>query len=114
MVNLGLFVRLEAKPGKEAELENFLRSGLSIVQEETETIVWFALRLGPSTFGIFDAFNNEAGRTAHLSGQVAVALMSKAADLLTHLPAIEKVDILEAKLPENSLVGGGAHSKRKS
>ncbi|MDD4955100.1 MAG: antibiotic biosynthesis monooxygenase [Candidatus Omnitrophica bacterium] len=114
MIKVGLFVRLEAKPGKEAELEKFLRDSLCVVQEEPETIVWFALRLGPSTFGIFDAFDNEAGRTAHLSGRVAISLMVKAADLLTHLPAIEKADILEAKFLDNYLVKGGAHVKGKS
>ena|ERR1044072_8168938 len=98
MVNVGLFVRLEAKPGKEDEVESFLKAGLTIVQEEPETIVWFAIRLGPSTFGIFDAFADEAGRQAHLSGRVAAALMQKAPDLLAEPPSIEKVDILASKL----------------
>lgn len=69
MVKVALFVRLEAKPGKEAEVEAFLKSGLAIVEEEPATIAWFAIRLGPSTFGIFDAFPDEAGRQAHLSGK---------------------------------------------
>lgn len=99
MVKVALFVRLEAKPGKEAEVENFLRSGLAIVQEEPATTVWFAIRFGPSTFGIFDAFPDETGRQAHLSGRVAAALMEKAPDLLAEPPAIEKWDVLEAKLP---------------
>jgi len=98
-VNLGLFVRLEAKPGKEEEVENFLRGGLAVVEEEPATIAWFAIRLGPTTFGIFDAFPDEAGRQAHLTGRVAAALMSKAPDLLAQPPAIEKVDVLAAKLP---------------
>ncbi len=99
MVSVALLVRLEAKPGKEAEVESFLHSGLAIVQGEPATTAWFAIRFGPSTFGIFDAFPNEAGRQAHLSGRVAAALMAKASDLLSKPPAIEKVDVLAAKLP---------------
>ncbi len=99
MVKVALYVRLEAKPGKEAAVESFLRSGLSIVQEEPATTAWFALRMGPRTFGIFDAFPDEAGRQAHLAGRVAAALMSKAPELLEKPPAIEKVDVLAAKLP---------------
>ena len=99
MVKVGLFVRLEAKPGKEAEVASFLEGGLAIVQEEPATIAWFAIRLGPSTFGIFDAFPDEAGRQAHLSGRVAAALMAKASELFAEPPVIEKADILAAKLP---------------
>ena len=72
-VNVGLFVRLEAKPGKEEEVENFLRSALPLAQDEPATIVWFAIRLGPSSFGIFDAFPNDEGRQAHLAGPIAAA-----------------------------------------
>jgi quinol monooxygenase YgiN len=99
MVKVALFVRLEAKPGKEKEVENFLLSGLPIVQAEPATTAWFGIRLGPSTFGIFDAFPDEAGRQAHLSGRVAAALMAKAGELLAKPPSIEKVDVLAAKLP---------------
>jgi quinol monooxygenase YgiN len=98
MVKVALLVRLEAKPGKESEVDSFLRGGLPIVQDEPATTVWFALRLGPRTFGIFDAFPDEAGRQAHLSGRVAAALMAQAADLLEQPPVIERVDILAAKL----------------
>src|SRR5579872_548468 len=97
MVTVGLFVRLEAKPGKEADVENFLRGGLSIVQEEPATITWYAIRLGSSTFGIFDTFPDDAGRQAHLAGRVAAALMANASDLLSQPPSIEKIDILAAK-----------------
>ena len=100
MVNLALFVRMEAKPGKETEVENFLRGGLSIVQEEPATTVWFAIRLGPSTFGIFDAFPDEDGRQAHLTGRVAAALMAKAPELFAQPPTIEKADVLGVKLPK--------------
>ena len=99
MITVGLLVRLEAKPGKEAEVENFLKSGLALVEDEPETTVWFAIRMGPSTFGIFDAFPNESGRKAHLSGRVAAALMAKASDLLAQPPVIENVDVLAVKVP---------------
>lgn len=99
MVKLALYVRLEAKQGKETEVGEFLKGALPIVQAETGTTAWFAIRMGPSTFGIFDAFGDEAGREAHLAGRVAAALMSKAPDLLSQPPRIEKVDILAAKLP---------------
>lgn len=99
MVKVALFVRLEAKPGKEKDVERFLMEGLPVVMEEPATAVWFGIRLGPSTFGIFDAFPDEAGRQAHLSGRVAAALMARAAELLSAPPSIEKVDVLAAKLP---------------
>jgi quinol monooxygenase YgiN len=99
MVKLALFVRLEAKPGKEADVESFLREGLAVVQQEPATTAWFALRLGPSTFGIFDAFPDESGRQAHLNGKVAAALMARASELFSQPPAIEKVDVLAVKLP---------------
>ncbi|HZC65148.1 MAG TPA: antibiotic biosynthesis monooxygenase [Candidatus Dormibacteraeota bacterium] len=97
MVKVGLFVRLEAKPGKEADVAAFLKSGLALVQEEPGTITWYALQLGKSTFGIFDSFENEDGRNAHLNGKVAAALMAKASDLFSQPPSIEKVDLLAVK-----------------
>jgi quinol monooxygenase YgiN len=99
MVKVALFVRLEAKPGREKDVENFLKGGLQLVEEEPATTVWFGLKLGPSTFGIFDAFPDESGREAHLAGRVAAALMANAAELLATPPSIEKVDVLAAKLP---------------
>jgi len=98
-VHGALWVRLDAKPGKEKEVADFLRGGLAIVREEPATTAWFAIQMAPSTFGIFDAFPNEAGRQAHLAGRVAAALMAKASDLLEKPPAIEKIDVLAAKLP---------------
>jgi quinol monooxygenase YgiN len=98
-VTVSLWVRLEAKPGKESEVENFLRAGLSLVEQEPATTVWFALRLSHSVFGIFDAFPDDTGRQAHLNGRVAAALMQKAPDLLSKPPSIEKIDVLAAKLP---------------
>lgn len=99
MVTVGLLVRLEAKPGKEADLETFLNSGLALAEQEPDTRVWFALKLGPSTFGIFDAFDDESGRQAHLNGQIATALMESAPELLATAPVIEQVEVLVAKLP---------------
>ncbi len=106
MVSVALYVRLEAKPGKEQEVEAFLKAGLPIVQEEPQTVAWFGIRLGPSTFGIFDAFPDEKGRQAHLSGKVAAALMAKAPELLAKPPVIEKVDVLASKLPEIASMKG--------
>jgi len=99
MVSVALLVKLEAKPGKEKDVEAFLRSGLPLVEDEPETMAWFGIRLGPSSYGIFDAFPDEKGRQAHLSGKVAAALMAKAPDLLAQPPSIEKVDVLADKLP---------------
>jgi quinol monooxygenase YgiN len=98
MVKLGLLARLEAKPGKEEEVANFLSSALPLAEKELATTAWFAIRLGPSTFGIFDVFPDEPGRKAHLAGPIAAALMEKASELLTLPPQIEKVDVLAAKL----------------
>jgi len=100
MVHKALFVRLEAKPGKEKEVEELLCGALPIVLEERATVAWFSTRLGPSTFGIFDAFPDEEGRMAHLGGKVAAALMARARELLAQTPVIEKMDVLAAKLPK--------------
>lgn len=93
----GLFVRLVAKPGKEAEVEAFLNGGLALVNEEPLTLTWYALKFDDSTFGIFDSFDGDEGRDAHLSGRVAEALGANAAELLASPPSIEKVDILASK-----------------
>lgn len=97
MVKVGLLVRLEAKPGKEQAVADFLRAGLPLVQDEPATITWYGIQLGPSTFGIFDTFPDDAGRKAHLGGQVAAALMANAAELFATAPVIEMVDILATK-----------------
>lgn len=99
MVKVGLFVRLLAKPGKEAEVAKFLEGALPAANAEAKTIVWFAIRLAPAEFGIFDAFPDEAGRKEHLSGPIAAALMKRAGELLREPPRIEQVDVLAAKLP---------------
>src|ERR1700722_8669974 len=99
MTKYSLYVRLEAKPGKEQEVADFLVSALPLVNQEPDTTAWFALKMGPSTFGIFDAFPNDQGREAHLNGAVAKALMAKASELLAKSPEIHKVDVLADKLP---------------
>jgi len=100
MVDVALLVRLEAKPGKETAVARFLEGALPLANQESTTPVWFALRLGPSTFGIFDAFRDDAGRKAHLAGPIAAALMANAAELLAQPPQIEQVDVLAVKLPK--------------
>ncbi|MGE5114659.1 MAG: putative quinol monooxygenase [Acidobacteriaceae bacterium] len=99
MPKVALFVKLEAKPGKEQQVAEFLRSGLPLVEQEPATVAWFGVQFGPSTFAIFDAFPDEAGRQAHLTGAVADALMQNAGELLAEAPKIEKLDVLAAKLP---------------
>lgn len=99
MVKTALYVRLNAKSDKVNEVEAFLQKGRELVDDEPATIAWFALRLDATTFAIFDAFPDEEGRQAHLSGQVAAALMQKAPELLADEPKIAKVEVLAAKLP---------------
>lgn len=98
MLKYALFVRLEAKPGKESDVAKFLQTGLELSMRESGTPVWFALRLGPSTFGVFDAFVDETGRQAHLTGQIAQALMAQAPALFSTPPVIERIDVLGAKV----------------
>ncbi len=99
MINVALFVRMDAEPGKEEDAAAFLRSAVPLVNNEPETIAWFALQIGSSTFPIFDAFPDEHGRQAHLAGKFAAALMHQAADLFTGQPVIEQADVLALKLP---------------
>jgi quinol monooxygenase YgiN len=100
MSKFALYVPLEAKPGKEKEVAEFLRSALPLVEAEPGTVTWYAIQEGPSSFAIFDTFDDEAGRDAHLNGKVAAALMAKAADLFAKPPAIHKIDILVDKPPK--------------
>jgi quinol monooxygenase YgiN len=97
MEKFALLARVEAKPGKEQELLDFLKSALPLAEAEPDTVRWYALQLGPSTFGIFDTFETEEGRQAHLDGKIAEALMANAAVLLAKEPIIEKVDLLAIK-----------------
>ena len=97
MEKLALLARVEAKPGKENEVLEFLKSALPLAQDEPETVRRYALKIGPSTFGIFDTFETEAGRQAHLNGQIAAALMVKASVLLAKDPIIELVELIAIK-----------------
>lgn len=98
-ITKGLWVPLEAKPGKEEEVVRFLEGGRSLVEEERETTAWFAVRLGDSQFAIFDVFPDDSGRQAHLSGRVAEALMAQADELLARPPDIQQADVVASKLP---------------
>ena len=98
-MKVALFARLEAKPGKENDVAEFLRHGLALANQEATTLLWFALRLGPTTFAIFDAFADDGGRQRHLGGPIAQALMAQAAVLFATPPVIEPLEVLGAKLP---------------
>jgi len=98
MVKLGFLATIVAKPGKEEEVASFLTSALSLANDEPGTVVWFAIRISKSEFGIFDAFPNEASRKAHIEGPIAAALMAKAEELLAEPPSIKPVDVMAAKL----------------
>ncbi len=98
MIKVGLLVRIEAKAGKEAQVAEFLQAGLKMAHDEKGTPIWFALQLSPSTFGIFDAFENEENRQQHLNGSIAKALMANASELLAQAPIIEKINILGSKI----------------
>ena len=104
MTKFALYVPLEAKPGKEKEVADFLRSAIPLVNAEVGTISWFAIQEGPSSFAIFDTFDDEAGRDAHLNGKVAAALMekAKAGDLFAKMPEIHKLGILADKVQNKS------------
>lgn len=97
-LSVGLFVRIEAKPGKEEEVAAFLMKGLELAGQESTTPLWFALRFGPSTFGVFDSFVDESGRQAHLSGPIAKALLDLAPTHFSVPPTIEPIDVLGAKI----------------
>jgi quinol monooxygenase YgiN len=94
MEAIGLLVRLEARPGKEADVEAFLKSAQPLALNEKGTLKWYAIKLGPRTFGIFDTFANEAGRNAHLTGDIAKALGERAAELFAVPPQVDKIEIL--------------------
>src|SRR5579859_6541671 len=102
MDKLAILVQLEAKPGKEHEVEQFLKSALPLVQAETGTTTWYALKMGPSKFGIFDTFADEKGRNAHLNGEIAKALFSKAKELFSSAPEVHTIAIIAEKVPGTS------------
>jgi quinol monooxygenase YgiN len=100
MAKCALYVPLKAKPGKEKEIADFLRSALPLVDAEPATMSWYAIQEGPSSFAIFDTFDDEAGRDAHLNGKVAAALMArvKAGEMFSEAPQILKIEILASKM----------------
>lgn len=98
MNQVGLLVTLQARPGKEADVEGFLKSALPLVEAEAGTTTWFAFKVGPGTFGIFDTFEDEGGRSAHVGGEVAKALFARAEELFVSAPQIQTTDILAEKL----------------
>ncbi|WP_263375173.1 putative quinol monooxygenase [Granulicella aggregans] len=97
MVRFALYGELKAKPGKEAEVEAFLKQGAEMAKQEKGTVTWYALKEDDGAYGIFDTFEDEAGREAHLNGDIAKALMAKAADLFSEPPKIHKIDIVAEK-----------------
>jgi quinol monooxygenase YgiN len=98
MVKLGILAQLEAKPGKEAEVEAFLKSAQPLAEQEPGTVTWYALKIGPSRYGIFDTFADENGRNAHLTGDIAKALFARAEELFAKAPQIDQPEILAAKV----------------
>jgi len=100
MEKFALLALLQARPGKEAAVEEFLKSALPLAQQEPETASWYAFKIGSSTFGIYDTFANEEGRKAHLTGDIAKALMARAEELFSSPPKIESLDILAVKTPK--------------
>lgn len=97
MERLAIWAYLEAKPGKEKELEEFLKSARPLAEKEPGTVAWYAVKIGPAQFGIWDTFADEAGRNAHLNGEIAKALFAKAKDLLAKDPQIHKPEIIAVK-----------------
>lgn len=110
MAKFAIWAMLESKPGKEKEVEEFLKSAQPLAEKEAGTLTWYALKIGPSKFGIFDTFANEGGREAHLAGEIAKALMAKAKDLFTKDPEIHKIEVLAAKAHLAGSQQKGAHS----
>jgi quinol monooxygenase YgiN len=99
MDKLAILVLLEARAGKEAEAEEFLKSALPLAEQEPGTTTWYAVKLGPGRFGIFDTFKDNDGRQAHLTGPIAKALFAKAEELFAVAPQVEMLEILAVKAP---------------
>ncbi|MBW4038088.1 MAG: antibiotic biosynthesis monooxygenase [Acidobacteria bacterium] len=97
MAKQAIWVMLKAKPGKESEVEAFLKQGATMSNDEPQTVTWYGVKMGPGTYGVFDTFNDEAGRDAHMNGDIAKALMAKAPDLFANDLKIEKMEILASK-----------------
>ncbi|GGL12121.1 hypothetical protein Sme01_68620 [Sphaerisporangium melleum] len=104
MLTVGLLVRVHARPGKEAEIEQFLRDGLGLSDDETDPPTWFALRINCATYGIFNACTKDTERLAYLNGRIAAALLERADELFVSPPTMERVEVLAAKLPDDHIV----------
>ncbi|HET7106571.1 MAG TPA: antibiotic biosynthesis monooxygenase [Candidatus Acidoferrum sp.] len=107
MDRVGIWVVMESKAGKEDEVEAFLKSARALAEKEEQTTSWYAVRIGPSKYGIFDTFPDERGRVAHLTGEIAKALAAKAPELFAHGPEIHRLSILESKTPNPAMVAAG-------
>jgi quinol monooxygenase YgiN len=107
MDRVAIWAVVESKPGKENEVEAFLKSAQPLAEREPETTTWYAVRISPTTFGIFDTFPDERGRVAHLTGEIAKALMAKAPELFVREPEIHRLSILASKAPSSSMAAGG-------
>ena len=110
MDHVGVWATLESKPVKEAEVEEFLKSAKSLAEKEEQTTSWYAVRIGPSRYGIFDTFPDERGRVAHLTGEIAKALAAKAPELFAREPEIHRLSILATKTP-NAVMAGADHGE---
>jgi quinol monooxygenase YgiN len=99
MPKLAIWAELKAKPGKEAEVEAFLKSAQPLAESEAQTITWYAVKLGAGSYGIFDTFADEAGRNTHLAGEIAKALFARASELFREAPQVSKPEVLAAKVP---------------
>ena len=97
MAKQAIWVMLKAKPGKEADVEAFLKQGAVMSHDEPQTVTWYGVKMGPGMYGVFDTFDDEAGREAHINGEIAKALMANAAELFSNELKIEKMEILGSK-----------------
>ena len=97
MAKQAIWVMLKAKPGKEADVEAFLKQGATMSHDEPQTVTWYGVKMGPGMYGVFDTFDDEAGREAHINGEIAKALMSNASELFSNELKIEKMEILGSK-----------------
>jgi quinol monooxygenase YgiN len=110
MAKLAIWAMLESKPGKEREVEEFLKSAQPLAEKEAGTLTWYAVKIAPAKFGIFDTFASEGGREAHLTGDIAKALFAKAKELFAKDPEIHKIEVLAAKAHLADGQKQGAHS----
>jgi quinol monooxygenase YgiN len=110
MAKFALWVVLESKVGKEKELEEFLKSAQPLAESESGTLTWYAVKLAPSKYAIFDTFADDAGREAHLNGAIAKALFGKGRELLASDPAVLQLNVLASKAPGTETKKSGAHS----